>query len=92
MKKINLILALVTTATLSFGGEIDGSAVVGSAIGGKQGAIIGGGAGGAIGASVGSNQGQTNVVKERVIYVDDNNGHHDNGKHKGQYKKKYDKK
>ena len=59
MKKINLILALLTTATLSFAQNIDGSAVVGSmigagvgsavgsAVGGKEGAIIGGGAGGA---------------------------------------------
>ncbi len=49
-----------------FAGEIDGSAVlgsaigaaagtaVGSAVGGKDGAIIGGGVGGAVGAAVGS--------------------------------------
>lgn len=107
MKKISLtIVALLTAATVS-AGEIDGNAVVGSmigagvgsavgsSIGGKEGAIIGGGAGGALGAAVGSSktstQGSTNVVtRERVIYVEGDDDH-DNGKHKGHYKRYKDK-
>lgn len=102
MKTITLIMVgLAMTASLN-AGNVDGSAVlgsmvgagvgsaVGSSIGGKEGAIIGGGAGGALGAAVGSSKTSTSgrttntVVHEKVIYVDE--GHHDNGKHKGQYK------
>lgn len=95
MKKINLILALVTTATLSFGGDVDGNAVlgsmvgagvgsaVGSAVGGKDGAIIGGGAGGAVGAAVGSknNSGTTSGRSEKVIYKDDDRGDYKRHRH-----------
>lgn len=67
-------------------GQVDGSAVLGSAIGaaagsaigsasgGKEGAIIGGGVGGAIGAAVGSNQRSSRpsdrVTTQNVIVVD----------------------
>lgn len=78
-------------------GAAAGSAI-GSAGGGKEGAIIGGGVGGAIGAAVGSNQGSSvqpsgRVSTQNVIVVDRERdgryGHHDNGKHKGQYKHKH---
>lgn len=84
-------------------GEVDGSAVlgsmvgagvgsaVGSASGGKEGAIIGGGVGGAIGAAVGSKNTSTrsSVTTQRVIALEeDDDGHRDNGKHKGHYKSK----
>lgn len=105
MKTVILTIASLVMAASLNAENVDGSAVlgsmvgagvgsaVGSAIGGKEGAIIGGGAGGALGAAAGStktsNQRSTNVVAhERVIYVDDN--HHDNGKHKGQYKHRKD--
>lgn len=84
------------------GGAVVGSMVgagvgsaVGSATGGKNGAIIGGAVGGAIGASAGSKDQPRSssqvVTKEKVIYVEGGNReqyreHHDNGKHKGQYK------
>ena len=91
MKKINLILALITTATLSFGGDIDGSAVVGSmvgagvgsavgsAVGGRNGAIIGGGAGGALGAAVGSSDKPR--ATEKVVYRDGNRRDYKHRKH-----------
>ncbi|MDD2267885.1 hypothetical protein [Sulfuricurvum sp.] len=84
------------------GGAVVGSmvgagvgAAVGSATGGKNGAIIGGGVGGAVGAAVGSKdqpRSSTQVSsRENVVYVEGGNReeyreHHDNGKHKGQYK------
>ena len=103
MKKISLtIVALLAAATVS-AGDVDGNAVlgsmvgagvgsaVGSSIGGKEGAIIGGGAGGALGAAMGSTKESSSrtVTRERVIYVDDDRRHYDNGKHKGH--RKYDK-
>ncbi len=95
--KSTLILSVMLAVSVN-AGEIDGGAVVGSmvgagvgsavgsATGGKNGAIIGGGVGGALGAAVGSSNKQTTttVRDERVVYVD--REHHDNGKHKGQYK------
>lgn len=105
MKKISLVISALLVAATANAGNVDGSAVlgsmvgagvgsaVGSAIGGKEGAIIGGGAGGALGAAAGSTktstQHSTTVVNERVIYSDDHR-HHDNGKHKGQYKHGHD--
>lgn len=92
MKTITLAIVTLAMAASVNAGNVDGSAVlgsmvgagvgsaVGSSIGGKEGAIIGGGAGGALGAAVGS----TKESSSRVIYVDDR--HHDNGKHKGEYK------
>ncbi len=104
--KSTLILSIMLVAAVNVSaGEIDGGAVVGSmvgagvgsavgsAAGGKEGAIIGGGVGGALGAAVGSKEpakAETRVVtKEKVIYVD--RKHHDNGKHKGHYKKHHNK-
>ena len=81
------------------GGAVVGSMVgagvgsaIGSATGGKNGAIIGGGVGGAVGAAVGSKEPsrtETRVVnREKVVYVDGREHyHHDNGKHKGEYKR-----
>ncbi|MCJ7765198.1 MAG: hypothetical protein MUP09_04580 [Thiovulaceae bacterium] len=98
MRSIRLMVVACIASGVVYAGQIDGGAVlgsaigaatgaaVGSAVGGTNGAIIGGGAGGAIGAAVGSSQTATTVVThERVVYVD---RHHDNGKHKGQYKHK----
>jgi outer membrane lipoprotein SlyB len=96
------MITLATLAVLAapvYAGDIDGGAViggaigggagaaVGSAIGGKQGAIIGGAVGGGAGAAIGSSTTQQKtVVKEKVIYVEDD--HHDNGRHLGHYKNK----
>lgn len=97
----SVIVAYFITVNVN-AGEIDGGAVLGSAIGaatgsalgsatgGKNGAIVGGGLGGAIGAAVGSSQGAPTTA-QKVIVLDRNNNyneHHDNGKHKGQYKNK----
>ena len=50
MKKLNLIFALLTTATLSFAESIDGSAVVGSMIGAGVGTAVGSAVGGGMAA------------------------------------------
>lgn len=100
MKKISLTIVALFAAVTVNAGNVDGSAVlgsmvgagvgsaVGSSIGGKEGAIIGGGAGGALGAAVGSTKESSSrtVTRERVIYVDGDRDHRDNGKHKGHYK------
>ena len=93
------LLVFVAASVFVNAGEIDGKAVLGSAVGaaagsaigsaagGKEGAIIGGGLGGAVGAAVGSSESKTQtkvVTKEKVIYVEKD--HHDNGKHKGHHK------
>lgn len=96
-----LVTAVTVNASNVDGNAVLGSMVgagvgsaVGSAVGGREGAIIGGGAGGALGAAAGSsktttvqrtNATSTTVVREKVIYVDEDR-YHDNGKHKGQYK------
>lgn len=96
-----LSIMLVAGVNVS-AGEIDGGAVVGSmvgagvgsavgsATGGKNGAIIGGGVGGALGAAVGSKETTRStaqvVTREKVVYVDRDREHHDNGKHKGHHK------
>lgn len=73
------------------GGALGGAtgAAIGSAVGGRDGAIIGGAIGGATGtAMMASDRRQPRVVREReVIYVDDHR--HDNGLHRGHYKKKH---
>ena len=86
MKKMSL-LTLLVVSTLTHAGDIDGSAVfgsalgaaagsaIGSAAGGTQGAIIGGGAGGAIGAAMGSKntgvQSQSRVVTQERVVTRD---------------------
>lgn len=101
MKSVKImVIAGMLTATASLNaGQVDGSAVLGSAIGaaagtaigsaagGKDGAIIGGGIGGALGAAAGSNSEPVHTSgSTRVIVRDDYDGRHDNGKHKGHYK------
>jgi outer membrane lipoprotein SlyB len=96
---VSLMLAAAVNVSA---GQIDGGAVVGSmvgagvgsavgsATGGKNGAIIGGGVGGALGAAVGSKEttrSTTQVVtREKVVYVDQDREHHDNGRHEGHHK------
>lgn len=103
MKAFSGLTGLALLAVLSapaHAGRVDGDAVIGgalggatgaaigSAVGGRDGAIIGGAIGGATGtAMMTSERRQPRVVREReVIYVDD---HHDNGLHRGHYKKKH---
>lgn len=99
--KIMVIMGLAIGWMNAEAANVDGSAVLGSAIGaaagtavgsaagGKEGAIIGGGVGGALGAAIGSKDQPVRTQNvsgtQRVIYVD----HHDNGKHKGEYKNKH---
>jgi outer membrane lipoprotein SlyB len=96
--KTKLIVSGVFAAAVSLqAGQIDGSAVlgsaigaaagsaVGSAVGGKEGAVIGGGIGGAVGAAAGSKESST---QSRVVEYDDHRGHRDNGLHKGHHKHK----
>jgi len=101
MKSVKIMVVagmLAATASLN-AGQVDGSAVLGSAIGaaagtaigsaagGKDGAIIGGGIGGALGAAAGSNNEPSRTSgSARVIVEDDYDGRHDNGKHKGHRK------
>jgi outer membrane lipoprotein SlyB len=102
------ILALLTLSALAapvHAGEVDGSAViggaiggatgaaVGSAIGGREGAIIGGAIGGAAGAAIATDGSKDEkvvtrqvVVEKEVVYVP---AHHDNGRHRGHYKRKH---
>jgi uncharacterized protein YcfJ len=96
-KQTLVFFALAALAAPAFAGGIDGSAVlggalgggagaaVGSAIGGRNGAIIGGAIGGATGAAIGSKSSNQKVVEREVVYVDDH-GHHDNGLHRGHHK------
>ncbi|MGA9165066.1 MAG: glycine zipper domain-containing protein [Thiobacillus sp.] len=102
-RKHTLVLfALATLAAPAFAGGIDGSAViggalgggtgaaVGSAIGGRDGAIIGGAIGGAAGAAIGSKSSRPAVVEREVVYVHDHDhDHHDNGLHRGHHKGKH---
>lgn len=79
MKSIRLIVAALLTSSFVHAGEIDGSAVlgsalgaaagsaIGSAVGGKEGAVIGGGAGGAIGAAVGSDKESAKSGESKVV-------------------------
>ncbi|MDD5717886.1 MAG: glycine zipper domain-containing protein [Sulfuricurvum sp.] len=109
MKKVTLAAVTLIVSMTMHAGNVDGSAVVGSALGaaagsaigsatgGKEGAVIGGGLGGALGAAVGSSKTSAQPavrVQEKVIYVEGRSEnsyreHHDNGKHKGQYKNKH---
>lgn len=78
------------------GGAVGGAAgaAVGSAVGGREGAIIGGGLGGAAGTAIATSgkdsdskpqASATQVVHEHHYHDDDR---HDNGLHRGHYKKK----
>ena len=79
MKSIRLMIATLVVSSFVHAGEIDGGAVlgsalgaatgsvIGSAVGGKEGAIIGGGAGGAVGAAVGSESGSPKSGEARVV-------------------------
>lgn len=103
--KTTLVLSGMLAAAVSLNaGQIDGNAVlgsaigaaagtaVGSAVGGKDGAIIGGGVGGALGAAAGSRDEPSRTSgSTRVIVGDDDyhDGRHDNGLHKGHYKRKH---
>lgn len=99
-KQTFVLFALAALAAPAFAGGIDGSAVlggalgggagaaVGSAIGGRDGAIIGGAIGGATGAAIGSKGSKQTVVEKEVVYVDGHD-HHDNGLHRGHYKNKH---
>lgn len=94
-----VIAGMLASAASLNAGQVDGSAVLGSAIGaaagtaigsaagGKDGAIIGGGIGGALGAAAGSNNEPSRASgSARVVVEDDYDGRRDYGKHKGHYK------
>lgn len=98
-RKHTLVLfALTVLAVPAFAGGIDGSAVlggalgggtgaaVGSAIGGRNGAILGGAIGGATGAAI-ATRGSKKVVVEREVEYEPE--HHDNGLHRGEYKHRH---
>lgn len=94
------ILSLILTAVSVSAGEVDGTAVlggaigggagaaVGSAVGGREGAIIGGGLGGALGAAIGSRASDTHYRQPRPVVIEEPRYHHDNGLHRGYYKHK----
>lgn len=96
-KQTLALFVLAALAAPAFAGGIDGSAVlggaigggagaaVGSAIGGRDGAIIGGAIGGATGAAIGSKSSKQTAVEREVVY-EDQRGHHDNGLHRGHHK------
>jgi hypothetical protein len=102
-KQILLLVALSAFAAPAF--AVDGSAVlggalgggtgaaVGSALGGRDGAIIGGAIGGAAGAAIAtSGSRQTQVVTREVVIEKEVvyvPDHHDNGLHRGHHKGKH---
>ncbi len=101
-KQILVLAALAAFAAPAF--AVDGSAVlggaigggtgaaVGSAIGGRDGAIIGGALGGAAGAAIAtSGSKETKVVTKEVIIEKEVYVpiRHDNGLHRGHYKNKH---
>jgi len=75
------------------GGALGGGAgaAIGSAVGGRDGAIIGSAVGGAAGVAVAtSDRRRENVrVRKEVVYLHDDDDHHDNGRHLGHYKNKH---
>lgn len=102
--KTTLVLSGILAAAVSLNaGQIDGNAVlgsaigaaagtaVGSAVGGKDGAIIGGGVGGALGAAAGSRDEPSRTsASTRVVVADSySEGHRDNGLHRGHHKHKH---
>jgi hypothetical protein len=102
-KHILTLAALATFSAPAF--AVDGSAViggaigggagaaVGSAIGGRDGAIIGGALGGAAGAAIGTSGSKETKVVTREVVVEKEvvyvNGRHDNGLHRGHHKHKH---
>lgn len=95
------LFALLAAVSLPAAAGIDGDAVVGgalggaagaavgSAVGGRDAAIIGGGIGGALGTAIATKEQKREVVKvKEVVYVNED-GRHDNGLHRGHYKKKH---
>jgi len=73
------------------GGAVGGAAgaAIGSAIGGKEGAMIGAGLGGVTGVAVATSdkkEHEADHVHGQPVYVYEDEGHHDNGLHRGQYK------
>ena len=106
MKRMGVLAFCLIAGSIStpaMAGDVDGNAViggavggaagaaVGSAIGGKEGAMIGAGIGAVTGVAVAtpSKERETVRVREKVVYVEE--GHHDNGLHRGHYKKKHKK-
>ena len=96
MKRVGILAFCVMISSIStpamaegvdgkavLGGAIGGAAgaAVGSAVGGKTGAIVGAGVGGAAGAAIAADDKPAKKVV--VIHEED---HHDNGRHRGQYK------
>jgi outer membrane lipoprotein SlyB len=97
MKRVGILafcvmISSVSTSALAegvdgkavLGGAIGGAAgaAVGSAVGGKTGAIVGAGLGGATGAAIAASDDKP--AKKVVVVHED--GHHDNGRHRGHYK------
>jgi len=106
MKKsiFNILAVMACLSTLissayAHAGNIDGSSViggaigggagaaVGSSIGGRNGAILGSAVGAAAGVAIASPQPATRVVEHR--YYEDRD-YHDNGWHRGQHKHHHD--
>ena len=99
MKKFSLFMLVIVVALATFGkpspaGEMDGTAVlggalggatgaaVGSAMGGREGAVIGAGVGGALGAAVATHDPQPKVVTKEVIHVQDVHHYYPPGRHR----------
>lgn len=87
--------ALAVDGSAVLGGAIGGGAgaAVGSAIGGRDGAIIGGAIGGAAGAAIGTSGTQEQKVVTRQVVVEKEvvyvKDRHDNGLHRGHHKNKH---
>ncbi len=87
--------ALAVDGSAVIGGAIGGGAgaAVGSAIGGRDGAIIGGAIGGAAGAAIGSSGVKETKVITRQVVVEKEVVYvptrHDNGLHRGHSKHKH---
>jgi hypothetical protein len=102
-KQTLVFIALAALAAPAFAGGVDGSAViggalgggtgaaVGSALGGRDGAIIGGAIGGAAGAAIATSGTKKTATKEVVVEkeVVYVPTRHDNGLHRGHYKHKH---
>lgn len=71
------------------GGALGGAAgaAVGYNVGGKSGGILGAAIGGATGAAIGSNNSEAAPAQNASARDgEDNEHHHDNGRHQGQHK------
>jgi outer membrane lipoprotein SlyB len=86
--------AVAVDGSAVIGGAIGGGAgaAVGSAIGGRDGAIIGGALGGAAGAAIATSGSKETKVVTREVVVEKEVVYvptrHDNGLHRGHYKNK----